>query len=354
MEAAASASGAPRWWSARPRRAGAARRAQALRAHGRAVGQLLRAVEALSAHRGGTPTRLALALAAALGAPRHDHPTPPSPPGPHEMESQDAEAKTEESRVADVAATGVAEAVSVRAASVQQGASETQCSAVPTVGAHGEAGGGTAAVAPAPLPFAPAEPLSAVDDLEQVASGRRWRVAQGGVDSDSVWCGVEGPKRARVGISASAQAASTLVFDASWQWNPEAAVFSPAAVVASGMEVDAAGGAGGFVLPTAAGQEAALSVGEAVEVHGLLGARALNGRRGRIVRFVEETSRYEVRMGEDKETKGVRAVNLRKVTHATADVTSADWWASSLAHRARIEAEGRQDGVAPGESVAPE
>ena len=66
---AASADAALRWWSARPRRASGARRAQATRAHARAIGHLLGAFDALAVHRGCAATRLSQALAAALQRP---------------------------------------------------------------------------------------------------------------------------------------------------------------------------------------------------------------------------------------------------------------------------------------------
>ena len=53
--------------------------------------------------------------------------------------------------------------------------------------------------------------------------------------------------------------------------------------------------------------------GECVEVHGLQSALVLNGRRGRIVRFVSETSRFEVRLDGDEASKGVMAANLRRI-----------------------------------------
>ncbi len=56
------------------------------------------------------------------------------------------------------------------------------------------------------------------------------------------------------------------------------------AEVAGGMEVNAAAAA-----CSGGGQVAALGIGDAVEVHSLLGARALNGWRGCIVSFVEVT-----------------------------------------------------------------
>lgn len=56
-----------------------------------------------------------------------------------------------------------------------------------------------------------------------------------------------------------------------------------------------------------------IRVGDVVEVHGLQGAAALNGQRGRVVRFVSETSRFGVRLDGEPEAKAFRAVNLRCV-----------------------------------------
>jgi len=57
----------PNWAELRPRRSGAARRAQAERAGARAVQRLLKGFEELTAHRGCQPSRLGTALGAALG-----------------------------------------------------------------------------------------------------------------------------------------------------------------------------------------------------------------------------------------------------------------------------------------------
>ncbi|CAE8696723.1 unnamed protein product [Polarella glacialis] len=59
------ASGPP-WVSDRPRRAGAARREQELRAQGRSIQRFLRAIDALDSHRGCRPTSLGAALAQVL------------------------------------------------------------------------------------------------------------------------------------------------------------------------------------------------------------------------------------------------------------------------------------------------
>ncbi|CAE8646148.1 unnamed protein product [Polarella glacialis] len=69
------ASGPP-WVSDRPRRAGAARREQELRAQGRSIQRFLRAIDALDSHRGCRPTSLGAALAQVLRSSR-----------PHEGES---------------------------------------------------------------------------------------------------------------------------------------------------------------------------------------------------------------------------------------------------------------------------
>jgi hypothetical protein len=73
---------APPWFSSgRPRRCSAARRLQKQRSHGRAIGHLLGAVNALTSHRGAEPTRLARALAEALGRPLLAQGDPPVPLG---------------------------------------------------------------------------------------------------------------------------------------------------------------------------------------------------------------------------------------------------------------------------------
>mmetsp|Transcript_16738 Transcript_16738/g.23039 ORF Transcript_16738/g.23039 Transcript_16738/m.23039 type:complete len:266 (-) Transcript_16738:156-953(-) len=59
----------PPWRQGRPRRSGAARREQAVRAHARAVQQLLKGCEALEQHRGCQPSRLGAALAGLLRCP---------------------------------------------------------------------------------------------------------------------------------------------------------------------------------------------------------------------------------------------------------------------------------------------
>uniref|UniRef100_A0A7S1W0F9 Protein-S-isoprenylcysteine O-methyltransferase n=1 Tax=Alexandrium catenella TaxID=2925 RepID=A0A7S1W0F9_ALECA len=50
-----------------------------------------------------------------------------------------------------------------------------------------------------------------------------------------------------------------------------------------------------------------------VEVHGLQGAKELNGRRGRIVAFVEETQRFGVKLEGEEETKAVKPANLKRL-----------------------------------------
>ena len=56
-----------------------------------------------------------------------------------------------------------------------------------------------------------------------------------------------------------------------------------------------------------------LGQGEFVSIIGLQSALELNGRRGQIVRFVPESSRYEVQIEGTAGTKGLRAANLRRV-----------------------------------------
>eukprot|EP00927_Polykrikos_kofoidii_P072095 TRINITY_DN6824_c0_g1_i1.p1 TRINITY_DN6824_c0_g1~~TRINITY_DN6824_c0_g1_i1.p1 ORF type:complete len:581 (+),score=112.56 TRINITY_DN6824_c0_g1_i1:110-1852(+) len=59
-----------------------------------------------------------------------------------------------------------------------------------------------------------------------------------------------------------------------------------------------------------------LLVGDDVEIHSLQGAKELNGRRGRIVTYVEETMRFGVRLEgttDEKDVKAVKPGNLRRV-----------------------------------------
>mmetsp|Transcript_22545 Transcript_22545/g.49839 ORF Transcript_22545/g.49839 Transcript_22545/m.49839 type:complete len:640 (-) Transcript_22545:37-1956(-) len=56
-----------------------------------------------------------------------------------------------------------------------------------------------------------------------------------------------------------------------------------------------------------------LGVGDAVEIFGLQGAKELNGRRGRIVAYVEESARFGVRLEGDDDTKAVKPANLRRI-----------------------------------------
>jgi len=53
-----------------------------------------------------------------------------------------------------------------------------------------------------------------------------------------------------------------------------------------------------------------------VEIYGLVGAKELNGRRGRIVKFVEDTQRFAVQLDGEEETKGVKPENLRRCLDA--------------------------------------
>ncbi|CAJ1435631.1 unnamed protein product [Effrenium voratum] len=56
-----------------------------------------------------------------------------------------------------------------------------------------------------------------------------------------------------------------------------------------------------------------LQIGDTVEIHGLQGAKELNGRVGRIVAYVEETQRFGVKLDDGSENKAVRPANLRRV-----------------------------------------
>mmetsp|Transcript_134969 Transcript_134969/g.319955 ORF Transcript_134969/g.319955 Transcript_134969/m.319955 type:complete len:607 (-) Transcript_134969:80-1900(-) len=54
-------------------------------------------------------------------------------------------------------------------------------------------------------------------------------------------------------------------------------------------------------------------IGDEVKIHGLQGAKELNGRTGRIVAYVEETQRFGVKLDGELENKAVRPVNLRRL-----------------------------------------
>jgi hypothetical protein len=56
-----------------------------------------------------------------------------------------------------------------------------------------------------------------------------------------------------------------------------------------------------------------LVVGAAVQIHGLQGAQELNGRSGRIVKYVQETSRFVVKLKGTEGTKALKVSNLRRL-----------------------------------------
>ena len=112
-------------------------------------------------------------------------------------------------------------------------------------------------------------------------------------------------------------------------WNLHAEVFRPTVAVAAEAESPPAGLVTGDVIPLAEANESesvtvldtswwarrVLRLGDCVEVHGLLSAKVLNGRRGLIVGLPSATSRFEVRLDGDvaAKTKGILAANLRKL-----------------------------------------
>lgn len=65
-----------------------------------------------------------------------------------------------------------------------------------------------------------------------------------------------------------------------------------------------------------------LSAGDAVEVFGLQGATELNGQRGRITRFNEESKRFGVKLSKNYEPKAIRPENLRKIPQKNANIGS--------------------------------
>jgi len=60
-----------------------------------------------------------------------------------------------------------------------------------------------------------------------------------------------------------------------------------------------------------------LIVGAAVRIHGLGGAKELNGRLGWIVKYLEESCRYSVKLKGEQGTKAVKASNLRRLDNVT-------------------------------------
>jgi hypothetical protein len=62
---------------------------------------------------------------------------------------------------------------------------------------------------------------------------------------------------------------------------------------------------------------AELKVGVPVRVHGLNAAKELNGRLGWIVKYLEETSRFGVKLKGEEGTKALRPQNLRRLDAVT-------------------------------------
>lgn len=59
----------------------------------------------------------------------------------------------------------------------------------------------------------------------------------------------------------------------------------------------------------------ALTIGSAVIIHGLQGARELNGRRGWLVKYSEDSSRFCVKLKGEDGTKAIKAANLKRLDH---------------------------------------
>jgi hypothetical protein len=80
-----------------------------------------------------------------------------------------------------------------------------------------------------------------------------------------------------------------------------------------------------------------LILGAAVIIHGLQGARELNGRRGWLVKYSEDNSRFCVKLKGEDGTKAIKASNLKRLDHveplaASAVLVQKDktkcWWCS--------------------------
>jgi hypothetical protein len=165
--------------------------------------------------RGGTPTRLALALAEALRGPLHAHQAPLSPPVDRGEVRPGAQAETEKQVAHSDEATRDLVLASGWEASEQRGASVLQCDAAPHE-AHEATGVGAAAVAPVPHPLAPTETL----------------------------------------LQASAR----------WRWNSEAAPFTPVSLAAVEMVVDVHSAP--VATTSTAAEPAAAAAGGALGVRG--------------------------------------------------------------------------------------
>jgi hypothetical protein len=267
------------------------------------------------------------------------------------MERQDAEAKTEESREADVAATGVAEVVvSARKASAQQGASEYE--------AIGVSGGGAAAVAPVQHPLAP------IETPQLASSGWSWNSEAAPFTPAARTAGWrdldEHSAAGAATISVAAEAYKFVHPDETAPMEVEKMDTKRKADVD-----DLGGGSGGSdkqptelqgpqavetvtqvaavpaqvppqLRPTQAKHATSppqppFHVGQWVQIHGLLGSPELNGRLGRIISFVTETSRIQVCLQGGTATKGIRAANLRTTTSELTRQAAKTWTAAQAA-----------------------
>jgi hypothetical protein len=245
------------WFTAgRPRRSGVARRLQATRAQARAIGHLLSSVEALCGHRGCTPTRLTRALAEALA------------------QRDAARDATWDHDVASMAPEATCRAGAAPDAQRKRKYDEE------------------------------AEENGAVDQPMQV-------------DETSQACWNRHADVFRPTVAAVvAEAESSLATPSSLATQVTAAVFPLAAVNVVALDAEQVSSVVAPALTHAASEanflEGALLFGDSVEVYGLQSAQ-VHGRRGCIVRFVSETSRFEVLLDGGEATKGVKAANLRRI-----------------------------------------
>jgi hypothetical protein len=58
-----------------------------------------------------------------------------------------------------------------------------------------------------------------------------------------------------------------------------------------------------------------LTVGVAVVIHGLQGAKELNGRRGWVVKYLDDRARFSVKLKGEDGTKAVKKANLKRLDH---------------------------------------
>lgn len=64
-------------------------------------------------------------------------------------------------------------------------------------------------------------------------------------------------------------------------------------------------------------ESAPLVVGAAVRIRGLQAAKELNGRLGYIVKYMEESSRFSVKLKGEEGTKAIKAANLKRLDDVT-------------------------------------